>query len=73
MLEINSSDTVSIIQLSNTQGFDGHCLRAAYYFKDELIAEGINIDITDPKSVNILKDIKHWSRQDSKAPTFLLT
>lgn len=55
------------------QGFCGHCLRAAYYFKEELIAEGINIDITDPKSVNILKDIKHWTRQESKAPTFLMT
>jgi DNA polymerase-1 len=55
------------------QGFDGHCLRAAYYFREELIAEGLNIDVTDPKSVNrIKKEAKHW-RQDSKAPTFLLT
>lgn len=55
------------------KGYCGHCLRAAYYFKDELIAEGINIDLDDPKSVNILKDIKHWTRQSGKEPTFLLT
>lgn len=54
------------------KGFDGHCLRAAYYFRDELP----NIDLNDPKSVNTLKDKnhpKHYLRQDSKAPTFLLT
>lgn len=55
------------------QGFDGHALRAAFYFKDQLEAEGIFIDLDDPKSVNQLKVTEHWSRQDSKAPTFLLT
>jgi DNA polymerase-1 len=53
------------------KGFDGHSLRAAYYFKDDLITQGINIDVTDPVSVNSLK--KHPFRQDSKAPTFALT
>lgn len=56
-----------------TDGFDGHSLRAAYYFKDELIAQGINIDITNPKSVNQLKKMDHPLRQESKAPTFALT
>lgn len=55
------------------KGFDGHSLRAAYYFKDELIVEGLNIIITDPKSVNILKETDHPLRQKSKAPTFALT
>lgn len=56
-----------------TDGFDGHCLRAAYYFKDELIAEGINVDVTSTKSVNALKKLApHW-RQESKTPTFALT
>lgn len=55
------------------EGFDGHALRAAFYFKDDLEKEGIFIDIKDPKSVNTLKSTEHWSRQDSKAPTFLLT
>lgn len=55
------------------QGFDGHALRAAFYFKDDLEAEGIHIDTTDPKSVNQLKKDDHPKRQESKAPTFLLT
>lgn len=53
-------------------GFDGHCLRAAYYYSDELPG----IDVNDPKSVNLLKDAKHPKhhlRQDSKTPTFALT
>jgi DNA polymerase I len=61
-----------------TDGFDGHCLRAVYYFRDELIAEGINIDESDPKSVNQLKSKAygpdgHPLRQKSKTPTFALT
>lgn len=56
-----------------TDGFDGHSLRAAYYFKDELEASGIFINMMDPKSVNQLKKMDHPLRQESKAPTFLLT
>ena len=62
-----------------TDGFDGHCLRAAYYYKDDLIAEGININFNDPKSVNSLKKCpqygghEHPFRQESKVPTFALT
>jgi DNA polymerase-1 len=61
-----------------TDGFDGHSLRAAYYFKEDLEKEGIFIDLNDPKSVNQLKKMastgkEHPFRQDSKAPTFLLT
>lgn len=55
------------------EGFDGHSLRAAYYSKDELEAMGVFIDINDPKSVNSIKDMDEPFRQDSKAPTFLLT
>lgn len=51
------------------QGFDGHCLRAAYYFRDQLP----HIDLTDPKSVNTIKKTHPELRQDSKPPTFLLT
>lgn len=50
-------------------GFDGHCLRAAYYFRDELP----HIDLTDPKSVNSIKKTHAHLRQESKAPTFALT
>jgi DNA polymerase-1 len=61
-----------------TDGFDGHSLRAAYYFQEDLEAEGIFIDLNDPKSVNQLKKLpdsgkEHPTRQWSKAPTFLLT
>lgn len=50
-----------------TQGFDGHCLRAAYYFNIP------DIDLNDPQSVNAIKDSHPQQRQDSKAPTFALT
>ena len=51
------------------KGFDGHCLRAAYYFRDQVP----HIDLEDPKSVNTIKKEFPELRQDSKAPTFLLT
>jgi DNA polymerase-1 len=50
-------------------GFDGHCLRAAYYFRDQVP----HIDLDDPKSVNTMKKSHPELRQESKAPTFLLT
>lgn len=51
------------------KGFDGHCLRAAYYFRDQLP----HIDLNDPHSVNQIKKSHPELRQDSKAPTFALT
>lgn len=51
------------------QGFDGHCLRAAYYFKDQCP----EIDPTNPVSVNSIKKQYPELRQDSKGPTFALT
>lgn len=51
------------------RGFDGHCLRAAYYFRDQVP----HIDLDDPVSVNTIKKQYPELRQDSKAPTFLLT
>jgi len=50
-------------------GFDGHSLRAAYYFRDQCP----EIDQKDPTSVNSIKKKYPDLRQDSKAPTFLLT
>jgi DNA polymerase-1 len=73
MLEIKSTDVVSIRQINNTDGFDGHSLRAVYYFPDELAAEGFRFDLNDPASINILKKLDHPLRQESKAPTFALT
>ena len=52
-----------------TDGFDGHCLRAAYYFRDQCL----DIDQTDPVSVNSMKKKYPKLRQDSKMPTFALT
>lgn len=51
------------------RGFDGHCLRAAYYFKDQLG----HIDLDDPGSVNSIKKTHPELRQESKTPTFALT
>ncbi|MCD1628499.1 DNA polymerase [Marinobacter shengliensis] len=51
------------------KGFDGHSLRAAYYFRDQLP----HIDLSDPESVNSIKEEYPELRQDSKSPTFLLT
>lgn len=51
------------------QGFDGHSLRAAYYFRDECP----EIVLNDVASVNSIKKKYPQLRQDSKAPTFLLT
>lgn len=58
-----------------TDGFDGHCLRAVMYFRDEN-ADLAKIDINDPKQVNTFKAKGHPLepyRQDSKVPTFALT
>lgn len=51
-----------------TDGYDGHCLRAYYYFKDEM--PDIN---TDVQSINSIAKKYKDLRQKSKAPTFLLT
>ena len=49
-------------------GYDGHCLRAFKYFGDEMP------DIIDTvDSINSIKKLYSQLRQDSKAPTFLLT
>lgn len=51
------------------RGFDGHCLRAAYYFRDQLA----HVDLDDPQSVNGIAKSHPQLRQESKAPTFALT
>ena len=51
-----------------TDGFDGHCLRAFSYFGDQMT--GISNDVD---SINSIADIYPDLRQQSKAPTFLLT
>jgi DNA polymerase-1 len=51
------------------ESFDGHCLRAAYYYRDKLP----HIDLECPLSVNSIKDTHPDLRQDSKPCTFALT
>jgi DNA polymerase-1 len=51
------------------RGFDGHCLRAAYYFREQCP----EIQLDSPISVNSIKELYPDLRQDSKMPTFALT
>ena len=68
MLEIKSSDELNIVQVENTQGYDGHCLRAYSYFGNQMP------DIINTvESINSIKHKYEGLRGDSKAPTFLLT
>jgi DNA polymerase-1 len=52
-----------------TDGFDGHCLRARFYYPEELG----HIDMNDPKAVNAIAEDFPKLRQESKTPTFALT
>lgn len=78
MLQINSTDTVTIEKLPNASGYDGHCLRAYSYFKDKMpdITDALNKATSVKEKVEIINSIaaKHKElRQMSKAPTFALT
>lgn len=52
-----------------TDGFDGHCLRAYYYFKDQMP----DIDPASVDSINSIAQKYKSLRQASKIPTFALT
>ena len=52
-----------------TDGYDGHCLRAYSYFGHKMTG----IDPTSVESINSIEAKYPDERQDSKAPTFLLT
>lgn len=69
MLELSSSDEVNIVRVENTPGFDGHCLRAYFYFGDQMP----DIDPDSVESINSIAEKYKELRQDSKVPTFLLT
>ena len=65
---IRKEDIVSIKEIGQTPGYDGHCLRAYSYFREQCP------DIEDTvDSINSIKKTHPELRQDSKAPTFLLT
>jgi DNA polymerase-1 len=50
-------------------GYDGHCLRAYSYFKDQMV----DIDPNSVQSINSIEVTYPKLRQASKGPTFLLT
>lgn len=52
-----------------TDGYDGHCLRAYFYFKDQMP----DIDPDSVESINSIAKKYKPERQKSKAPTFALT
>lgn len=69
-LEIPSGATIrSVKHVGNTDGYDGHSLRAYAYFTDRMP----DIDPTSVASINSIQDRYNDERQNSKAPTFALT
>lgn len=68
-LDIPSGSNVSIELIGRTDGYDGHCIRAYKYFSDKMP----DIDPDSVDSINSIAKLYKQERQDSKAPTFLLT
>jgi len=73
---LSLEDKVSALQTKDpnkikiyTDGYDGHCLRAFYYFGDRMP----DIDPNSVASINSIADKYPKLRQLSKSPTFLLT
>lgn len=68
-LDIPSGATIEVKKVGKTDGYDGHCLRAYSYFKDQMpdIMEG-NVE-----SINSIKKLYPTLREDSKDPTFACT
>lgn len=52
-----------------TDGYDGHCLRAHFYFGENMP----DIDANSVESINSIAEKYTELRQESKVPTFLLT
>lgn len=72
--DLNAAEDKVMANLSNCKnklaefqfGYCGHCLRAAYFFKDELEARDIFIDVESVESVNSIKKLAPDLRQESK-------
>lgn len=76
MLKIKKTDKVSIKLVGNTDGYDGHCLRAYSYHKNLMPDITKELESNPSNKVNIINSIKErykGIRQSSKAPTFALT
>jgi DNA polymerase-1 len=54
-----------------TEGFDGHCVRCASFFPEELLERGIVIDENNVDSVNSIKGLAEDLRNLSKPVSFL--
>lgn len=68
-VDIPTGSTFSIKKVGQTPGYDGHSLRAFSYFPEEMVGIEDTVD-----SINSIKKLKGGAaRQNSKAPTFLLT
>ena len=59
----------SITKVGNTDGYDGHCLRAYSYFQEDMP----DIDPDSVESINSIASKYKKQRQEGKVPTFLLT
>lgn len=68
-LEIPTNAEFSIKRVGNTDGYDGHCLRAFAYFGDQMTG----IDPDSVESINSIQSKYKTLRQESKVPTFALT
>lgn len=69
-LEIPAGAKVrSVKKVGNTDGYDGHSLRAYAYFKDLMPG----IDPTSVVSINSIQELFPELRNKSKAPTFAMT
>ena len=68
-LDIPVGATIEVKKVGVTDGYDGHCLRAHAYFGQYMP----DIDPNSVESINSIEDKYPDFRQDSKAPTFLLT
>jgi DNA polymerase-1 len=73
---VSLEDRISALQTKDpnklkiyTDGYDGHCLRAYSYFKDQMP----DIDPNSVLSINSIEVKYPELRQESKSPTFLLT
>lgn len=68
-VEIPVGAKISIRVVGNTDGYDGHCLRAYSYFGDQMP----DIDPDSVESINSIDGRYKDLRGESKTPTFLLT
>lgn len=68
-LEIPSGSEFVIKKVGNTDGYDGHCLRAYAYWSDQMP----DIDPLSVESINSIAKKYKALRGLSKAPTFALT